>query len=124
MSAAARAKATHLLWPCRCPALALLHDAWIEAEARIVEEDVSVYFADIHLSDFAGEKCLHRLLEFERDAQVFSEVIEGPHRQNTKGGIRTDERRRDRRDRSVASSAYDQPAKSPRLVSERSEIGP
>ena len=104
-------------------ALALLHDARIEADARIVEEDAAVYFADIHPGDFAGEKCLHRLLEFERDAQVFGEVIEGPHRQNAKGGIRADQRRRDRRDRSVASSAHDKSARRARLVGERSEIG-
>ena len=105
-------------------ALALLHDARIEAYARIIEEDAAIYLADIHSGDFAGEKCLHRLLELERDAQVFGEVIKGPHRQYAKGGIRADERRRHRRDRSVTSSAHDESTKTARLVGERSEIGP
>src|SRR5689334_21581135 len=65
-------------------AFPLLHNTWIEADAGIVQEYAPVHFTDIHASDFAGEQCLHGLLQLKRDGQILGKMIEGPQGQHAK----------------------------------------
>src|SRR6476659_8204450 len=73
-------------------AFALLHNTRIEADTGIVEENASIYFADIDADDFAGEQGLHRLLELKRDTQILGEMVESSHRQHAENGILVDQR--------------------------------
>ena len=67
--------------------LALAHDVWIEADARIVHEYAAVDLSDIHFCHSAGEDVANGGLDAGRDARILGEVIQGADRENAKRGI-------------------------------------
>src|SRR5205085_12175103 len=58
------------------------HDARVESEARIVDEDTAVDLAHVHRTDSPLADAARRLPDCERDAQVFREVVERAERQD------------------------------------------
>src|SRR6266849_2025470 len=60
--------------------LAFANDAWVKAEARIVDEDVSINFAEIDVCYVTIDDGFHRGLKLERDVQVLGEMIHRPQR--------------------------------------------
>src|SRR5882724_502831 len=61
---------------------ALANDAWIQAEAGIVDEDVVVNLAKINFYDVTFDDGLNGGLKLERNMQVLGEMIHCPQRQN------------------------------------------
>src|SRR6266851_4389025 len=60
--------------------LAFANDARVKAEARIVDEDVSVNIAEVDVCYVTIDDGLNRCLKVERDVQVLGEMIHRPQR--------------------------------------------
>src|SRR6266446_5602110 len=60
--------------------LAFANDAGVKAEARIVDEDVSINFAEIDVCYVTIDDCFNRGLKLERYVQVLGEMIHRPQR--------------------------------------------
>src|ERR1700674_2345039 len=62
---------------------ALAHDARIDAEAGIVEENATVDLTNIHGYGMAGDEIASRAFQILRNVQIFCEMIQGAERKNT-----------------------------------------
>src|SRR5256714_7869445 len=87
--------------------LAPVHDARVEAEARIVDEDLAVDLAHVDRDDAPLADAARGLTRVERDFQVLREVVERAEREHAERTVSASERRSDRADRAVASASDD-----------------
>src|ERR671931_677162 len=83
------------------------YDARVEAEARIVDEDPAVHLAHVHRTDAPLADAARGLLDGERDAEVFREVVERAERQDAERLPRPREQRGHRAHRPVAAARDD-----------------
>jgi len=62
--------------------LAVAHDARIDAQAGIVEENAAVDFTDVHGYGVAGNEIASCAFEILGNMQILCEMIQGPKRKN------------------------------------------
>ncbi len=87
--------------------LAPSDDLRIQPDARIIDENLSVDFADInHLRATFGDDA-HGIFRLKRDLQIFGEMIKGSEWQNAERFICSDNFCRNRADCSVAAAGND-----------------
>jgi hypothetical protein len=87
--------------------LARLHDARIETDRRVVEENAVADAPDVNPLDMTTRNHLHGFVEIERNVEVLRKVIEGPQRQHTQGCGTPCEHRGHRVQRTVTSARDD-----------------
>ena len=85
------------------PLFALVYEARIKTQARVVEEDLSVDLPDINLDRVVCDDRLRSSFQVERNRQILGEVVERAERQNSQRFVGVDQRRCDRVDRAVAA---------------------
>ena len=85
----------------------LAHEMRVEAHARIVHEYSAVDLADIHLGDLTGEEIADSSIEVQRNADIFGEMVQRTHRQNTERCISACELAGHCIDGPVTSSGHD-----------------
>jgi len=70
---------------------ALVYEARIKTQARVVEEDVSINFPDINLGRVVCDDRSRRSFHDERDLQILGEVVERAERQNSQRFVGVDQ---------------------------------
>ena len=79
----------------------------VEAEDRVVDEDLAVDLADVESAHAAAPQELHGRRQIDRDAEVAREMVESPEGQDAERHVPADQGRGDRPDRAVAAAGRD-----------------
>jgi hypothetical protein len=87
--------------------LTFANDARAESQARVVQEDAAIHFADIDPDCMARDDGPDRTFDIERDTQVLGEVVHRAQRQHAQRLAGPDECRGDRGHRAVSASRDD-----------------
>ena len=90
--------------------LAVFHDAGIEADARVVDEDAAVDLPDVNERRLSFDDCARRECQVLRNAEVLREVVQGAERKDAELLLGAGDRGGDRADGAVPAPRHDRGA--------------